>query len=49
MVMQVKITKEQKETIIRWRWVGMSYRKIGKEIGVSYNTIRNYCKEQGIK
>ena len=42
-------TEEEKDIIIRWRWIGMSYIKIGKEIGVDEKTIRNYCKENKIK
>jgi len=44
-----KITQSQKEIIIRWRWMGLSYRAIGKEIGLSHTTIRTYCQKEKIK
>ncbi len=39
-----KVTGEQKEKIVRFRRMGRSYAEIGKEIGVSKDTVKSFCR-----
>lgn len=42
------MTEEQKETIERLRNVGLGYRKIAIVLDLSRDTVRNYCKANGL-
>lgn len=37
------MTDEQKATIVRLRQLGPGYRKIATALGISRDTVRNYC------
>ncbi|MDO4301293.1 MAG: RNA polymerase subunit sigma-70 [Clostridia bacterium] len=43
------MTNEQKEKIIRFRNMGHGYAEIGREIGVSKDTVKSYCRRNGLK
>ena len=42
------MTDFQKETIRAMRLQGISYVKIGEELGLSDNTVRSYCRRNGL-
>ncbi len=42
------MTDLQREQIFKMRKEGMGYKKIGYTIGVSRDTVRNYCKSCGL-
>ncbi len=44
-----EITNEEGDIILRYRWIGIGYRVIGKKIGLSHETIRKHCKENNIE
>ena len=44
----VMMTENQKNLIKIYREKGMSYRKIAEELVVSINTIKTYCKRNGL-
>lgn len=43
-----KVTDEQKEKIVRFRRMGRSYAEIGKEIGVSKDTVKSFCRRNSL-
>ncbi len=38
------MTEEQKEKIIRFRGMGHGYGNIGKELGISKDTVKSFCR-----
>ena len=42
------MTDLQKDTIRAMRLQGISYVKIGEELGLSDNTVRSYCRRNGL-
>lgn len=42
------MTDEQKEKIIRFRKQGRGYANIGKELGVSKDTVKSFCRRNGL-
>ena len=42
------MTEKQKERILKLRKAGMGYRKIATLIGSNRDSVRNYCKSQGV-
>ena len=38
------VTEEQKEKIIRFRGMGHGYGNIGKELGISKDTVKSFCR-----
>lgn len=44
----MSITKEQKERIRDLRSQGLGYTKVARLVGISENTIKSYCRRNGI-
>lgn len=44
----VSVTDEQKEKIIRFRKQGRGYTDIGKELGVPKDTVKSFCRRNGL-
>lgn len=44
----MSITKEQKERIRALRCQGLGYTKVARLVGISENTIKSYCRRNGI-
>lgn len=42
------MTEEQKEKIIRFRRMGRGYALIGKELGISKDTVKSFCRRNGL-
>lgn len=42
------MTEDQKQTIMRFRDMGLGYRKIGIGLDIPRDKVRNYCKAKGI-
>lgn len=42
------MTNEQKEKIIRFRSQGFGYADIGRELGISKNTVKSFCRRNGL-
>lgn len=42
------VTDEQKEKISYFRKMGRGYASIGKELGISKNTIKSFCRRNGL-
>ena len=42
------MTSEQKEKIIRFRRQGFGYADIGRELGISKDTVKNFCRRNGL-
>ena len=42
------ITKEQKEKIIRFRRQGLGYADIGRELDISKDTVKSFCRRNGL-
>ena len=42
------MTNEQKEKIIRLRRQGTGYADIGRELGISNNTVKSFCRRNGL-
>lgn len=42
------MTKEQQQTIERFRNMGLGYWKIGIALDIPRNKVRNYCKAHGL-
>lgn len=42
------MTEEQKEKIIRFRRMGRGYADIGKELGISKDTVKSFCRRNSL-
>ena len=42
------MTKEQKEKIIRFRRQGLGYADIGRELDISKETVKSFCRRNGL-
>ena len=42
------MTNEQKEKIIRFRRQGLGYADIGRELGISRDTVKSFCRRNGL-
>lgn len=42
------MTDEQKEKIARFRRMGRSYSDIGKELGISKDTVKSFCRRNSL-
>lgn len=42
------MTGEQKEKIIRFRGQGFGYADIGRELGISKDTVKSFCRRNGL-
>lgn len=42
------MTNEQKEKIIRFRRQGFGYADIGRELGISKDTVKSFCRRNGL-
>ena len=42
------MTKEQKEKIIRFRRQGLGYADIGRELDISKDTVKSFCRRNGL-
>lgn len=42
------MTDEQKEKIIRFRRMGRGYADIGKELGISKDTVKSFCRRNSL-
>ena len=42
------MTGEQKEKIIRFRSQGFGYAEISRELGISRNTVKSFCRRNGL-
>lgn len=42
------MTKEQKEKIIRFRRQGLGYADIGRELHISKDTVKSFCRRNGL-
>ena len=42
------MTDEQKEKIIRFRSMGRGYADIGKELGISKDTVKSFCRRNSL-
>lgn len=42
------MTNEQKEKIIRFRRQGMSFANISRELGISKDTVKSFCRRTGV-
>ena len=42
------VTGEQKEKIIRFRSMGRGYADIGKELGIPKDTVKSFCRRNGL-
>lgn len=42
------MTEEQKHTIVRFRRMGVGYRKMAIALGILRDKVHNYCKSQDI-
>ena len=42
------VTDEQKEKIIRFRSMGRGYADIGKELGISKDTVKSFCRRNSL-
>lgn len=42
------MTGEQKEKIIRFRSMGYGYADIGRELGISKDTVKSFCRRNGL-
>ena len=42
------MTNEQKEKIIRFRRQGRGYADIGRELGISKDTVKSFCRRNGL-
>ena len=42
------MTKEQKEKIIRFRRKGLGYADIGRELDISKDTVKSFCRRNGL-
>ena len=40
--------KDQKREIVRLRLCGQGYRRIAKEVGLTRDIVRNFCKSRGL-
>lgn len=44
----LSVTDEQKEKIIRFRKMGRGYTDIGKELGISKDTVKSFCRRNSL-
>ena len=44
----ILMTKEQKEKIIRFRRQGLGYADIGRELDISKDTVKSFCRRNGL-
>lgn len=42
------MTNEQKEKIIRFRRQGLGYADIGRELDISKDTVKSFCRRNGL-